>query len=48
MMKKSNNKMPLASELIKDVKNKLNLFKVFTIISGIVIFVLLIILFIKA
>ena len=45
-MKNDNNKIPFATEIIIKLKNKLNLYKTLTIISGIIIICLFIILFI--
>lgn len=45
-MKNDNNKIPLATEIIIKLKKNLNVYKIFTIASGIIITVLLIILFI--
>ena len=45
-MKNDNNKIPFATEIIIKLKKKLYFYKTFTIASGIIIAVLLIILFI--
>lgn len=47
MIENENNKIPLATEIIIKLKKKLNVYKAFTIISGIIIAILLIILFIN-
>lgn len=44
-MKNDNNKIPLATEIIKEQKNKLKIYKTLSIILEIIIITLLIILF---
>lgn len=46
-MKNNNNKIPLATEIIIELKKKLNIYKTIAIISGIIISLLLIVLFIN-